>query len=70
MWDRPVDLKEHIHIIKGNKDTSMFAKHILNTGHAYGGIEDSVRILHKIEKGAHMNTLEKLYLHGYNQSYI
>jgi hypothetical protein len=55
--------KEHIHAIKGHKDTSMFAQHILNTGHAYGGTEDAMKILHKIEKGAHMNTLEKFYIY-------
>jgi hypothetical protein len=27
--------KEHIHAIKVNKDTSMFAQHILNSGYAY-----------------------------------
>jgi hypothetical protein len=37
----------------------MFTQRILNTGHACGGIEDTMKILHKIENGAHMNTLEK-----------
>jgi hypothetical protein len=31
--------KEHIHAIKGNKDTSLFGQHILNIGHTHGGIE-------------------------------
>jgi hypothetical protein len=40
----------------------MFAQHILNTGHAYGGIED-MKIFQKIEKGAHMNTLGKFHIY-------
>jgi hypothetical protein len=51
--------KEHIQVIKGNTDTSKFAQHILNTGHAYGGMEDTMTILHNIEKVTHMNTLER-----------
>jgi hypothetical protein len=31
-----VRFEEHIQAIKGNKDASVFAQHILNTGHAYG----------------------------------
>jgi hypothetical protein len=46
-----------------DKDVSMFAQHILNTGHAYGCIEDIMKILHTISKGAHMNTLEKFHIY-------
>jgi hypothetical protein len=52
-----VSFKEHIQAINGNKYASMFAQHILNTGHAYGCMEDTMMILHNIVKGAHMNTL-------------
>jgi hypothetical protein len=63
--DRPfkVRFKEHIQAIKGNKHTSVFAQHILNTGHAYGCMRDTMTILNSIGKGAHMNTLEKFHIY-------
>jgi hypothetical protein len=39
-----VRFKEHIQAIKGNIDASMFAQHILNTGHVYGCMEDTMTI--------------------------
>jgi hypothetical protein len=41
----------------------MFVQHILNTGHAYGPMEDIMTILHNIGKGAHVNTLERFYVY-------
>jgi hypothetical protein len=40
----------------------MFAQHILNTGHVYGCIEDTMMILHTINKGVHTNTLDKFHI--------
>jgi hypothetical protein len=61
-----VSFKEHIQAMKGNKDASMFSQHILNTGHAYGPMEDTMTILHNIGKGACMNTLERLHIVTYS----
>jgi hypothetical protein len=36
---------EHIRAVKYNKDTSTYAQHILNTGHAYGNIQDTIEII-------------------------
>jgi hypothetical protein len=58
-----VRFKEHIQAIKGNNDASMFAQHTLNTGPAYGCIEVTMTILHTINKGAHMNILEKFHIY-------
>jgi hypothetical protein len=58
-----VRFKEHIQAIKGNKDISIFSQHILNTGHAYGCMRDTMTILNNIGKGAHMNTLEKFHIY-------
>jgi hypothetical protein len=41
----------------------MFAQHILNTGHAYGCMEDAMMILNNIGKGAHVNILEKFHIY-------
>jgi hypothetical protein len=34
--------KEHIHDIKSNNSNSGYSNHILNNGHAYGTIEDTM----------------------------
>jgi hypothetical protein len=47
-------------IAKNNVQSSV-AQRILNTGHAYGYIEDTMTILHNIGKGPHMNTLERFH---------
>jgi hypothetical protein len=56
-----VRFKGHIQATKGNRDAPMFAQRILNTGHAYGYIEDTMTILHNTGKGPHMNSLERFH---------
>jgi hypothetical protein len=48
--------KEHIYDIKSNNNNTGYSRHILDTQHSYGSIEDVVRIG---RKGKHLNTLEK-----------
>jgi hypothetical protein len=55
--------KEHIHAIRNNNNNSVYSNHILNTGHTYGTIKDTMDIIRKGEKGKHLNTLEKYYIH-------
>jgi hypothetical protein len=40
------------------------APNILNTGHSYGIIEDTLKILHVSGKGSHMNTLERFHVYN------
>jgi hypothetical protein len=40
-----------------------YANHILNTGHRYGTISDTMRIIKAGKKGKHLNTSEKYYIH-------
>jgi hypothetical protein len=58
-----VRYKEHINAIHSNKTSSRYAQHILETGHAYGTIEDTLSILHRERKGVLMNTLEQFHIH-------
>jgi hypothetical protein len=58
-----VTYKEHIHAIRSNKTTSKYAQHILETGHAYGNIEDILNILHFEKKSKKMNSLEQYYIY-------
>jgi hypothetical protein len=55
--------KEHIHAIRTNNMTSRYAQHILETGHAYGKIEDTLDILNRENKGPLMNTWERFHIH-------
>jgi hypothetical protein len=55
--------KEHIHVIHTNKTTSKYAQHILETGHTYGTIENTLHILHCEKKGPLMNTSEQFHIH-------
>jgi hypothetical protein len=43
--------KEHIQAIRNNKQTSKCAQHILDTGHAYGTIEETMDIIQTTKKG-------------------
>jgi hypothetical protein len=49
-WSFRLRNNEHIDAIHGNKTTSKYAQHILDTGHSYGSIEDSLKILHHNKK--------------------
>jgi hypothetical protein len=37
--------KEHIHDIRSNNSNTGYANHILNTGHTYGTITDTMEII-------------------------
>jgi hypothetical protein len=51
--------KEHIQDIRTNKSNSKFAQHILDTGHTYNTIDQTMKILHIEKKGHKLNTLER-----------
>jgi hypothetical protein len=46
--------KEHIRDIHNNKSTSRYVKHILDTGHAFGNMDDSMEIVKIQQKGSHL----------------
>jgi hypothetical protein len=48
--------------IKRNKEKTGYSHHILNTGHAFGKLEDTLEILNLQRKGLHLNTLEKFHI--------
>jgi hypothetical protein len=55
--------KEHIHDIRSNNSNSGYSSHILNTGHTYGTITDTMEIITTGRKGKHSNTLEKYHIY-------
>jgi hypothetical protein len=55
--------KEHIHAIRSNNTSSKYAEHILETGHAYGKIEDTLSVMNQVRKGPLMNAWERFHIH-------
>jgi hypothetical protein len=55
--------KEHIEAIRSNNGNSGYSYHILNTGHAYGTITDTMDIVRTAKKGKHLNTLERYHIY-------
>jgi hypothetical protein len=49
--------KEHINNIKTNNSNTGYSSHILNTGHTYGTIRDTMEIITRGRKGQYLNTL-------------
>jgi hypothetical protein len=50
--------KEHIHDIRSNNSNKGYENHILNTGHTYGTITDTMEIIKTERKGRYLITLE------------
>jgi hypothetical protein len=55
--------KEHIQAIRSNNSNSGYANHMLNTGHTYGSIADTMTVLKAEKKGKHLNTLDKYHIY-------
>jgi hypothetical protein len=55
--------KEHIHDIRSNNSNSRYSNHILNTGHTYGIIADTMDVITMGRKGKCSNTLERYHVY-------
>jgi hypothetical protein len=51
--------REHIHALRNNNSNSGYSNHILNMGHKYDTIADTMDIIKTHRKRKHLNTLEK-----------
>jgi hypothetical protein len=51
--------KEYILDIRNNRTKTGYSQHIINTGHEYRNIENTLNILNVQKKGKFLNTLEK-----------
>jgi hypothetical protein len=54
-----IRFKEHIRDIRNNGQSCKFAQHILDTTHAYGTIENTMKIVHIQKKVPVLDTYEK-----------
>jgi hypothetical protein len=55
--------KEHIHDIRQNSSSTGYSEHILNTGHTYGTMENTMDIIETNKKGQYLNTLENYHIY-------
>jgi hypothetical protein len=55
--------KEHIHDNRSNNSNTGHANHILNTGHTYGTITDTMEIIKTGRRGRYLNTIEKYHIY-------
>jgi hypothetical protein len=55
--------KEHIQDIRNNRTKTGYSQYIINTGHEYGNIENTLNILNVEKKGPFLNTLEKFHIY-------
>jgi hypothetical protein len=62
--------KEHIHDIRSNNSKSGYLNHILNTGHTYGTIYDTMDVIAMGRKGKHLNTLERYHIYKISKDNI
>jgi hypothetical protein len=49
--------KEHIQAIRSKNSNSEYSNHKLNTGHAYGSITDTMKVIWVEKKGRYLNTI-------------
>jgi hypothetical protein len=62
--------KEHIHDIRTNNGNTEYSNHILNTGHTYSPIPNTMEIITTGKKGKHLNILERYYIYKTNKENI
>jgi hypothetical protein len=55
--------KQHMQAIMNNNDNSGYSNHILNTGHAYRSMTDTMKIIKMEKKEKHLSTLERYHMY-------
>jgi hypothetical protein len=55
--------KEHIQEISNNRHRSKFVRYVLDAGHAYNTINQTMDVLHIESKGKKLNTLERFEIY-------
>ena len=54
---------EHKRAFRYNTLQSKYAKHVTENGHRFGSTENTMEALHFQKKGAHLNIIERFYIH-------
>jgi hypothetical protein len=59
-----VRFKEHKYAFRTNSHTSKFAEHLTEQAHSLDSIQNTMQVLRRQNKGAHLNTLERFYIYA------
>jgi hypothetical protein len=59
-----VRFNEHKNAFKTNSRTSNFAKLLIEQAHSVNSIQNTMQILQRHNKGAHLNTIERYYIYA------
>jgi hypothetical protein len=59
----PTRYNEH-EAFHNNTHTSSFEQHLHEQAHSFGPIDNIMQVLHHHKKGAHLNTVERFYIHA------
>jgi hypothetical protein len=59
-----VRFNEHKNAFKANSQPSYFAKHLIEQAHSFNSIQNTMQILQRRSKGAHLNTIERYYIYA------
>jgi len=67
MWDKPGDFlnrfNENKTAFRTNNQNSNYVKHLTEHTHPFGPIQDTMQILQRQNKRAHLSTIERYYLY-------
>jgi len=58
-----VRFNEHKNAFKMNSHTSNFTKHLIEQAHSFSSIQNTMQILQRHDKGAHLNTIGRYYIY-------
>jgi hypothetical protein len=59
-----VRYNKHKQAFRNNSHTSKFTQHIVEQAHAFGTIHNTMQVLHYQKKNAHLNMVERYYIHA------
>jgi len=59
-----VGYNEHKHAFRTNSLSSRFAQQLNEHAHSFNTIDKNMQLLCHHKKGAHLNTLERFYIHA------
>jgi hypothetical protein len=59
---------EHHRYIRSNEPKSAYAQHILEQGHEYGPLNETMTLVKTCKKGRCMNILEQFFIQSYQKS--
>jgi hypothetical protein len=70
VWTFYTSYKEHIQATRNGGGNLGYVNHVLNRGHAYRSITDTLKVVKIVGKRKHLHTLEKYHTHTHTHTHI